>query len=148
MTKGFLVDANNCIGCRTCVVACMDANRYQLGMSFRQVKSFATGAYPDPAMYHVSFIPAEGQKSPMTGEKRNCDYCASIQELGEQPACVASCPMRAIEYGEIDDLREKHCGKAIETEFPALKTCGSLRVGQIFIVKECMRDEDFDEVLM
>jgi anaerobic dimethyl sulfoxide reductase subunit B len=37
-----------------------------------------------------------------------CDLCIDLQEKGQDPACVASCRMRAIEYGPIDELRRKY----------------------------------------
>lgn len=37
-----------------------------------------------------------------------CDACIGLRANGESPACVASCPLRAIEFGDIDELRTKH----------------------------------------
>jgi anaerobic dimethyl sulfoxide reductase subunit B len=37
-----------------------------------------------------------------------CDFCIDLQEKGEEPVCVSSCPMRAIEFGPIEDLRKKY----------------------------------------
>lgn len=37
-----------------------------------------------------------------------CDACISLRNNGEKPACVAICPMRALEFGPIDDLRAAH----------------------------------------
>ncbi|MCD8511912.1 MAG: 4Fe-4S dicluster domain-containing protein [Bacillus sp. (in: Bacteria)] len=37
-----------------------------------------------------------------------CDFCIDLLAIGEDPSCVASCVMRAIEYGEIDDLIAKY----------------------------------------
>lgn len=37
-----------------------------------------------------------------------CDFCIDLQEKGEDPVCVTSCPMRAIEYGPIEELRKKY----------------------------------------
>lgn len=34
-----------------------------------------------------------------------CDLCADLVAQGEEPACVASCMMRAIEWGDIEELR-------------------------------------------
>ena len=38
----------------------------------------------------------------------NCNACKELREAGEQNACVASCPMRALEFGDIDELKRKH----------------------------------------
>lgn len=37
-----------------------------------------------------------------------CDACIQLRGAGEQPACVAACPMRALEFGPIEDLRAAH----------------------------------------
>ena len=37
-----------------------------------------------------------------------CDFCIDLQERGEEPVCVGSCPMRAIEFGPIEELRKKY----------------------------------------
>ena len=37
-----------------------------------------------------------------------CDGCIGLRSSGEPNACVASCPMRALEFGDIDELRAKH----------------------------------------
>jgi anaerobic dimethyl sulfoxide reductase subunit B (iron-sulfur subunit) len=39
--------------------------------------------------------------------------CADLVERGERPACVAACPMRALDFGEIDELRSKY-GTAVQ----------------------------------
>lgn len=37
-----------------------------------------------------------------------CDACFQLRANGEDPACVAACPMRALEFGPIDELRAAH----------------------------------------
>ena len=37
-----------------------------------------------------------------------CDACLGLRNNGESVACVASCPMRAIEFGDIEELRAAH----------------------------------------
>lgn len=44
---------------------------------------------------------------------RKCDACFDRLQRGLQPICVESCPNRAIEFGEIEELRKKH-GKLAE----------------------------------
>lgn len=41
-------------------------------------------------------------------KSNKCDFCMDLQENGEEPACVSSCPMRAIEFGPIKSLRKKY----------------------------------------
>ena len=42
------------------------------------------------------------------GQAVKCDACIELRANGEQPACVASCPMRALEFGPIEELEEAH----------------------------------------
>ena len=39
---------------------------------------------------------------------QKCDACIELRAGGEPPACVASCSMRALEFGSIDELRAKY----------------------------------------
>ena len=39
---------------------------------------------------------------------RKCDFCVDVVEQGEAPYCVAACPMRAMDFGELDELRAKY----------------------------------------
>ena len=50
--------------------------------------------------------------APQFNEESNvmtkCDMCVELQAIGEQPACVAACPYRALEFGDIEELRAKY----------------------------------------
>lgn len=37
-----------------------------------------------------------------------CDFCRDLQDMGMAPACVETCPMRALDYGEYDELVQKY----------------------------------------
>ncbi len=39
---------------------------------------------------------------------QKCDTCRALREAGHEPVCVEACPMRAIEFSEMDDLRATH----------------------------------------
>ena len=43
-----------------------------------------------------------------TGVVTKCDSCIKLREKGEQPACVAACPLRALDFGDLDELRAKY----------------------------------------
>ena len=153
MRQGFYVNADNCIGCRACQVACKDKNDLEVGYLFRRVNTFEVRTYPDSRVYNFAstcnhcempqcvascpsgamFIDEEdgtvqhkddvciGCQSctsscpygvPVYFEDLNiskkCDACIHLREKGEQPVCVAACPMRALEFGPIDELRAYH----------------------------------------
>jgi DMSO reductase iron-sulfur subunit len=51
-----------------------------------------------------------------------CDICAERREKGEKPICVLSCPMRAFDFGPIDELRKKYgdCAQLAEMPDPSI----------------------------
>lgn len=48
------------------------------------------------------------------GRMTKCDFCADNLEVGLPPACVAACPLRALDYGDLSELQAKH-GAASDT---------------------------------
>ncbi len=75
---GFYIDMTACIGCKTCQMACKDKNDLEIGIIFRRVKTFETGKYPNPGVYHYS---------------GSCNHCTEAK-------CVKGCPTGAMHYGE------------------------------------------------
>lgn len=133
---GFYFDAENCVGCRTCQIACKDVNDLPVGTNYRFVRTFLTGEGYKPSGYHISL--------PLVG----CDLCNDLRKGGEECACVASCPQRVLEFGDVDELLAKHAGENINNA-PAPYADG-LPAGPetIIRIKECMTDPDFDEIVI
>jgi len=46
------------------------------------------------------------------GFMTKCDFCSDLQAQGDNPACVDACVMRALEFGELDELRAKYGNEA------------------------------------
>jgi anaerobic dimethyl sulfoxide reductase subunit B (iron-sulfur subunit) len=42
------------------------------------------------------------------GHMTKCNFCEDLIAQGQNPACVDACVMRAIEFGELDELRAKY----------------------------------------
>ena len=42
------------------------------------------------------------------GVMTKCTFCEDLLAKGENPACVDACPMRCLDYGELDELRAKY----------------------------------------
>ncbi|MGX6444108.1 DMSO/selenate family reductase complex B subunit [Neobacillus sp. K501] len=43
-----------------------------------------------------------------TYKSNKCNFCIDLQEKGELPVCVSTCPLGAIEFGPIEELRKKY----------------------------------------
>ncbi len=49
----------------------------------------------------------EPQFNETVGKMTKCNFCEDLLAKGENPACVDACVMRAIEFGEIGEMRSK-----------------------------------------
>ena len=56
------------------------------------------------------------QYNPQSGKMGKCDLCADYVDQGKNPSCVDACPMRALDFGEYDELVRKY--GATELVFP------------------------------
>ena len=72
-----------------------------------------------------------------------CDMCRDLIANGEQPACVAACMTRALDFGRMEDLKARH-GDGLITEEPCLPADST---GSNFLIKArpCGLDKDFEE---
>ncbi len=43
-----------------------------------------------------------------TARMSKCDMCADLRAIDKNPACVDACPLRALSWGKMDELREKY----------------------------------------
>lgn len=43
-----------------------------------------------------------------TGHMAKCDLCKDYRDTGQNPACVDACPSRALDWGEVDDLKKRY----------------------------------------
>lgn len=190
---GFYFDADNCIGCHGCQVACKDANRLEVGIDFRHVTSWCTGSYPDVHMYHVSMacnhcsspacfaacptgaIVKDSETGLVTisedecigcgscvtacpygepvlveseGVAKKCDGCMGLREAGEQPACVASCPQRVIEFGDLEELEAAHAGQVLTADCAIMPDSSKTSPNLAMHIKDCMLDGDFDSLVI
>lgn len=158
----FYFNADKCITCKACVIACKDKYDLKPGRKFRRLYSVSTGSWardvngvyaPEsvfgysvsiscnhcakPACKDICPAGAIGKRgdgivfidrdlcigcgscstacpygAPSldkdTLKMDKCDFCRELVSIGEIPACVGSCSMQALEFGEIDTLRVKH----------------------------------------
>jgi len=48
------------------------------------------------------------QYNPEKGVMGKCDMCADYIDAGKNPSCVDACPMRALDFGDYDELLHKY----------------------------------------
>ncbi|MGC7870159.1 DMSO/selenate family reductase complex B subunit [Desulfosporosinus sp. SYSU MS00001] len=46
------------------------------------------------------------------GKVGKCTFCADLIDKGQNPACVDACQMRALQFGDIEELRKKYGNNA------------------------------------
>ena len=77
---------------------------------------------------------------------QKCDTCRALREAGHEPVCVEACPMRAIEFGDADELRAKH-GDAV-SELPVLPSAATTQPNLLLHASSEARRSDFNEVVL
>ena len=61
---------------------------------------------------------------------QKCKFCWERIEDGNAPVCVSACPVRALDYGDIDDLQRKYPDEVRmnKTDFPYAYSLNSITV--------------------
>jgi len=57
------------------------------------------------------------------GQMGKCDFCFDYVDNGEQPSCVAACPMRVLDFGDYEDLIQKYGDNENIFPLPDQKIC-------------------------
>ena len=79
-------------------------------------KCIGGGAGPQACPYGVPVLDETAHKM------HKCDACADRLAQGLLPICVEACPQRAIEFGEISELRKKYGENADIAPLPSSNT--------------------------
>ena len=109
----FSATCNHCTS-PACVAACASQAMYKTDEGPVLVDS----ALCDGCGACVSVCPYEVPKMLSTGIVGKCDTCIGLRKNGNNPACVDACVMRAIEFGEIDELKVAHPDAVSISELP------------------------------
>lgn len=91
MQLGFIFHSVDCIGCRSCEIACKDKNDLGPGPRFRRVQYIEGGTYPNVYVYKIN---------------QACHHCA-------EPSCLPVCPTGAITKRKKDGIVDIDSTKCI-----------------------------------
>jgi molybdopterin-containing oxidoreductase family iron-sulfur binding subunit len=91
------IDANKCIGCKYCMMACP--------YGARQPASIWRSYFPEekPLTDFEKYARQQWISKHGEGTSTKCDFCKERVEEGLQPACVDACPAKARIFGDLDD---------------------------------------------
>ena len=84
------------------------------------------------------------QLNPETDKTVKCDACAYLRAKGQNPACVDACPDRALDFGDLDELKAKYGADLVS----ALPVCPDGGTGANILIKakECAKAEMGKEI--
>ncbi len=51
---------------------------------------------------------------------KKCDGCYNFLNIGEKPACVAACSTRCLQFGDLEELRQKYGAESLTSDLPVL----------------------------
>ena len=104
-----IVDRNKCQQLLSCIIAC----------------PFAAPHIADNLQE-----PKKGENWIVDHPMQKCKFCWERIEDGNAPVCVSACPVRALDYGDIDDLQRKYpdAVRMNKTDFPYAYSLNSITV--------------------
>lgn len=76
---------------------------------------------------------------------QKCDGCAAIRAAGGNPVCVDACPMRAIEFGDLDEIAAKHAGENLTKDIAVLADSSMTNPSICINAKPSMMEEGAEE---
>lgn len=117
-SKGIVtVNRNKCISLKLCITACPFAAP-KIASDRQEPEKRGTWQIDHPM--------------------QKCKYCWERVNDGEMPICVQACPIRALDFGDIDDLMRKYpdAVRLSPTEFPYAYVNNTNDTKPSFIIKK------------
>lgn len=81
------------------------------------------------------------------GIVRKCDSCKPFRDAGKNPVCVDACTMRAIEFGDIEELRKAH-GADLVCDLPILPSSSETSPSILVKPRPAALEQDFRQQLV
>ena len=75
-----------------------------------------------------------------------CDGCKPLRDAGQNPVCVDACVMRAIEFGNIDELRAKYPDAV--ADLPILPSSSETSPSVAILPFEAALQEEFEPFIV
>ena len=82
---------------------------------------------------------------PELGKVAKCDGCKDLRDKGENPICVDACVMRAIEWGDLDELKARHKGEELTSDLPILSSSTIAAPSLLVHAKPAAKLKDYRE---
>jgi len=76
---------------------------------------------------------------------RSCGKTARLASATAAPACVAACPNRALDFGEVEELKKKY-GDALVSDIAVLPSSDKTKPNVYINAKEAATETGFTEV--
>lgn len=94
----------------------------------------------------ASVCPYGAPKLLDSGVSGKCDSCYAIRKAGGNPVCVDACLTRALDFGDLDELRAKY-GNDLVSEVPVWPD-GKTSPNVLIKTREQVLSEDFKEMII
>lgn len=76
-----------------------------------------------------------------------CDSCKALRDAGMNPVCVDACMMRALDFGDMDELKEKY-GAGMVQEIACLPRAEMTHPNLLIKASDSAFRSDFTEVVL
>ena len=144
------------VGLFTTVVSCNHCdnpactNACPTGAMYKDESTGVVLHEDDPCIRCQSWVKACPYGAPQFIEQDNlivkCDTCMALRDAGKNPTCVDACPMRAIEFGEIDELKAAHADAV--SELPCMPAASQTSPNLLIDANEFALRDTFNPVVM